>query len=162
MITSQLAGNALAKIAPGGGAMGAALQYRMLVRAGLPPAATVTALTAVNVLVFAVVLALPVLAIPALLRGRVDRTLLDTALAGLAIFVVASAIGAVLLSTDRALAWIGRVVAARAQPRAARRRAAAAPARAAAARARPARSTRSARAGSARCWPPSAAGRSTT
>ena len=34
VITSQLAGNALAKIAPGGGAMGSALQYRMLVRSG--------------------------------------------------------------------------------------------------------------------------------
>src|SRR4051812_41382747 len=80
VIASQLAGNALAKIAPGGGAMGSALQYRMLVRAGSPPAATVTALTAVNVLVLAIVLAMPVLAIPALLRGGVDRTLLDTAL----------------------------------------------------------------------------------
>src|SRR5690349_21255681 len=65
IIASQLAGNALAKIAPGGGALGGALQYRMLVRAGSPPATTVTALTAVNVLVFAVVLGLPVLAIPA-------------------------------------------------------------------------------------------------
>ena len=36
VITSQLAGNALAKVAPGGGALGAALQYRMLVQAGLP------------------------------------------------------------------------------------------------------------------------------
>src|SRR3954452_8123569 len=34
VITSQLAGNALAKVAPGGGAIGAALQYRMLVQAG--------------------------------------------------------------------------------------------------------------------------------
>ena len=83
MITSQLAGNALAKVAPGGGAIGAALQYRMLVQAGLPAGATVAALTAVNLLVFAVVLALPVLAIPALLRGAVDRTLLETAIAGL-------------------------------------------------------------------------------
>ncbi len=37
VITSQLAGNALAKVAPGGGAMGGALQYKMLVRAGAPP-----------------------------------------------------------------------------------------------------------------------------
>ena len=35
VITSQLAGNALAKVAPGGGALGAALQFRMLVQAGL-------------------------------------------------------------------------------------------------------------------------------
>jgi uncharacterized protein (TIRG00374 family) len=109
VIASQLAGNALAKIAPGGGAMGSALQYRMLVRSGSPPAATVTALTAVNVLVFGVVLAMPVLAIPALLRGGVDETLLDTALVGLAAFVVASGVGALLLTTDRPLAWVGRV-----------------------------------------------------
>jgi uncharacterized protein (TIRG00374 family) len=110
VITSQLAGNALAKVAPGGGALGSALQYRMLVQAGLPPAATVSALTAVNLLVFAVVLALPVLAIPALVRGAVNRSLLETAVAGLAIFFVASGVGAVLLSTDGPLAWIGRVI----------------------------------------------------
>ncbi len=110
VITSQLAGNALAKVAPGGGALGSALQYRMLVQAGLPPAATVSALTVVNLLVFAVVLALPVLAIPALLRGSVDRTLLETAVVGMVIFVVACALGALLLSTDRPLAWIGRQI----------------------------------------------------
>jgi uncharacterized protein (TIRG00374 family) len=110
VITSQLAGNALAKVAPGGGALGAALQYRMLVSAGLPTSSTVSALTAVNLLVFAVVLAMPVLAIPALLRGGVDHTLLDTALAGLAIFVVATILGALFLSTDRPLAWVGRVL----------------------------------------------------
>ena len=82
----------------------------MLVQAGLPPAATVSALTAVNLLVFAVVLALPVLAIPALLRGSVDRSLLETAVVGLVIFFVASAVGAVLLSTDRPLAWVGRLI----------------------------------------------------
>ena len=38
VIASQLAGNALSKVAPGGGAMGAALQYKMLVRAGLAAA----------------------------------------------------------------------------------------------------------------------------
>ena len=34
VIASQLAGGALAKVAPAGGAVGAALQYRMLVEAG--------------------------------------------------------------------------------------------------------------------------------
>src|SRR3954469_14615145 len=110
VITSQLAGNALAKVAPGGGALGAALQYRMLVQAGLPPASTVSALTAVKLLVFAVVLALPVLAIPALLRGAVDRGLLETAVLGLVVFAVASGVGAIFLSTDRPLAWVGRLI----------------------------------------------------
>ena len=36
VIASQLASNALSNIAPGGGPVGAALQYRMLVQAGLP------------------------------------------------------------------------------------------------------------------------------
>jgi uncharacterized protein (TIRG00374 family) len=110
VISSQLAGNALSKIAPGGGAMGAALQYKLLVQAGLPAGSTVGALTAVNLLVFAVVLALPVLAIPALLRGSVDRNLLQTAVAGIVFFAVASGVGALLLSTDRPLAWVGRTV----------------------------------------------------
>jgi len=110
VIGSQLAGNALAKVAPGGGALGAALQYRMLVAAGLPAGSTVAALTAVNLLVFGVVLALPVLAIPALARGSVDHSLLETALIGLAVFAVAAAASAVLLSTDRPLLWIGRML----------------------------------------------------
>jgi hypothetical protein len=108
VIAAQLASNALSNIAPGGGPVGAALQYRMLVQAGLPGPSTVTALTAVNLLVFAVVLALPVLAIPAFVRGAVNRSLLEAGAAGIAIFAVTAAIGAVLLSTDRPLRWVGR------------------------------------------------------
>ena len=109
VITSQLASNALSNIAPGGGPVGAALQYRMLVRAGLDGPSTVSALTAVNLLVFGVVLGLPVLAIPALLRGSVNRSLLQATLAGLAAFAITAGVAAVLLSTDRPLAWVGRV-----------------------------------------------------
>jgi len=110
VITSQLAGNALAKVAPGGGALGAALQYRMLVKAGLPGNRAVAGLTATNLLTFAVVLALPVLAVPAILRGGVKADLLQATLIGLAIFVVLFAAGAVLIAFDGPLAWIGRVL----------------------------------------------------
>jgi uncharacterized protein (TIRG00374 family) len=110
VIASQLAGNALAKIAPGGGAMGSALQYRMLVATGLPGAPVVAGLTAANLLVFAVVLALPVLAIPAILRGGVERDLLDAAAVGLAVFVLLFGAGVAVVSSDRALLWVGRVV----------------------------------------------------
>ena len=108
VISSQLAGNAMAKVAPGGGAIGSALQYRMLVTAGVPPQNSVSGLTAANILTFAVMLALPVLAIPALIRGSVDRTLVDAAIAGLVVFVVLAALGAVLLTRDAPLLWIGR------------------------------------------------------
>ena len=109
VIAAQLSSNALSNIAPGGGPLGAALQYRIFVAAGLEGPAVASALTAVNLLVFAVVLGLPVLAIPGLLRGSVNRDLLEAAGAGLAAFAVIVGIGALLMSTDRPLAWVGRV-----------------------------------------------------
>jgi len=108
VIDSQLAGNALAKIAPGGGAMGGALQYRMLVETGMPRRTAVSGLTASNLLLFGVVLALPVLAIPAILRGGVQRDLLNAAAAALVVFVLLFVAGVVLLSSDRPLLWLGR------------------------------------------------------
>src|SRR3954451_12406054 len=108
VITSQLAGNALAKVAPGGGALGSALQYKLLIAARVPSRPAVSGLTAANLLTFAVVLALPVLAIPALIRGSVHRTLVEAAIAGLIVFVLLAALGVVLLAHDRPLAWIGR------------------------------------------------------
>jgi uncharacterized protein (TIRG00374 family) len=110
VIASQLAGNALAKVAPGGGAMGSALQYRMLVAAGLSPSAVVAGLTASNLLIFAVVLALPVFSIPAILRGGVQHDLLNAALVGLVVFAIVFGVGALLLTSDRALVWVGRAV----------------------------------------------------
>ena len=110
VITSQLAGNALAKVAPGGAALGAALQYRMLVQAGLPGNRAVAGLTAVSLLTFAVILALPVLAVPAILRGGVSRDLLQTTVLGLVVFVVLFGIGALMIAFDAPLAWIGRVI----------------------------------------------------
>jgi len=110
VISSQLAGNALGKIAPGGGALGAALQYRMLVQAGLPGGRAVAGLTATNVLTFAAVLAMPVLAVPGILRGGVSRDLLEATAIGIVLFVALFAVGAVLIAYDGALAWVGRVV----------------------------------------------------
>jgi uncharacterized protein (TIRG00374 family) len=110
VIASQLAGNALAKVAPGGGAMGSALQYRMLVAAGLSPSAVVSGLTASNLLVFSVVLALPVFAIPAIVRGGVQHDLLNAAVVALVVFAIVFGVGALLLTSDRALLWVGRAV----------------------------------------------------
>jgi uncharacterized protein (TIRG00374 family) len=110
VIAAQLASNALSNIAPGGGPIGAALQYRMLVRSGLPGPPTATALTAVNLLVFAVVLGLPLLAIPGLVRGAVDKSLLHAGVLALVAFVVTAGVGALFLTTDRPLAWVGRLV----------------------------------------------------
>jgi hypothetical protein len=110
IIAAHLTSNALAKIVPGGSPMASALQYRMLVAAGLTPAAIVSGLTAASLLVFAVMLALPLLAIPSILRGGVQHDLLNAAVVGLIVFVLLFALGAVLLTTDGLLLWVGRTV----------------------------------------------------
>jgi putative heme transporter len=110
VVTSQLAGNALSKVAPGGGAMGAALQYKMLVQAGLPGRQAMAGLTAANLLTFAMVLAMPVLAVPAILRGGVSRDLLEAAAVGVVVFVALFTISTILLTRDNALAWVGRAI----------------------------------------------------
>ena len=106
--TSQLAGNGLAKVAPGGGAVGAALQYRMLVGAGVERNRAVSGLTAANLLTLAIVLALPVLALPALIGGAADRSLVRASVAALVVFAVLFAVGAVMLFLDGPLTWVGR------------------------------------------------------
>jgi uncharacterized protein (TIRG00374 family) len=105
--TSQLAGNALSKIAPAGGAVGGALQYRMLVESGVDRARAATGVTAVNLLTFAVVLALPVLALPTFLRGAVDRDLVEATLIGVVVFVLLLAVAIALLAFDGPLRWVG-------------------------------------------------------
>jgi uncharacterized protein (TIRG00374 family) len=103
VIDSQLAGNALAKIAPGGGAMGAALQYKMLVERGVERGRAVAGITAVNLLTFAVVLGLPILALPALISGSIDDNLLQAAIFSLVVFVLLTAIASLMLAADRPL-----------------------------------------------------------
>ena len=110
VIESQLAGNAVSKIAPAGGAIGAALQYKMLVTAGLERGRTVAGITAVNLLTFAVVLALPVLALPAFVRGSVDRNLVEATIVGVVVFALLLAAGTALLAFDRPLELVGRAV----------------------------------------------------
>jgi uncharacterized protein (TIRG00374 family) len=108
--TSQLAGNAISKVVPGGGAVGAALQYRMLVQAGVQPSRAVMGLTAANLLTFAVVLALPVLAVPAIAGGSVNHSLVTATIIGAAVFVALFVIGTLMLTIDGPLKWVGRIV----------------------------------------------------
>jgi uncharacterized protein (TIRG00374 family) len=111
IVASQLAGNAFSRVVPGGGAAAGAFQYRMLKRAGLPPASIATGLAAGQMLTFATLIALPVLAIPTLLNGTdVDEGLLRGVWVGLGAFALLFALGALLLVTDRPLRALGRVI----------------------------------------------------
>jgi hypothetical protein len=110
IVQSQLSGNAIAKVAPGGGAVGAALQYRMLVQSGFDGDRVVGGLTAANLLTLAAVLAMPVLAIPAIIRGLVPHDLVNVTLLGAGVFVLLAGLGAWCLASDTPLRWIGRAV----------------------------------------------------
>jgi hypothetical protein len=109
--TSQLAGNSFGRIVPGGMAAAGALQYRMLTTAGVPAATAGAGLTAVTVLTFATVLALPVLALPAIIGGtRVNRGLMESAYLGVGVFVLMAGAGAALFVWNRPLELLSRAI----------------------------------------------------
>jgi uncharacterized protein (TIRG00374 family) len=109
VITSQLAANAFGRVVPGGVAASGALQYTMLVRAGVPAAATASGMTASSLLLFGTLLALPLLALPAIIGGvAVDPHLAKAALAGAVLFVLMVGVGAACVLSDRPLELLGR------------------------------------------------------
>ena len=109
MITSQLAANSFGRVVPGGVAAAGAVQYAMLVRAGVPAAAAASGMTASSLLLFGTLLTLPLLALPAILGGvAVDPHLTKAALAGDALFVLMVALGAACVIWDRPLIVAGR------------------------------------------------------
>jgi uncharacterized protein (TIRG00374 family) len=109
VITSLLAGNAITLIMPGGAAVGAAVQFRMLAVSGRDTTSTVGGLAAFTLLNVGCLLALPTFALPVILLGApTSRGLVNAAVLGAIAFVVFCVFGAVLLTNDAPLRWAGR------------------------------------------------------
>jgi uncharacterized protein (TIRG00374 family) len=109
VVTAGLTGNAVTNSLPGGDAAGAAVQFRMLTTAGFDTDTAVGGLTAFSLLGVGGLLALPILALPAILAGvPVSRGLVHTALLGIAGFVLFAVFGVILLRADWPLATLGR------------------------------------------------------
>ncbi len=109
--TAQISGNAFSRIVPGGAAAGAAIQYRLLVASGLDPTTIGTGLTAASFISSGTLFALPVLALPAIIFGApAPPGLTQSAWLGAGLFVLAVAVGAVLLSSHRPLVATGRAI----------------------------------------------------
>jgi uncharacterized protein (TIRG00374 family) len=109
--TSQLAGNAISLIVPGGAAFGAATQFRMLAASGNDAPTAVAGLTAFSLLGIAGLLALPIFVLPAILAGTpIDSGLEHAALLGIGAFVLFAGFGAAVLLLDGPLRWAGDVV----------------------------------------------------
>jgi uncharacterized membrane protein YbhN (UPF0104 family) len=109
VITSLLAGNAVTLILPGGAAVGAAVQFRMLAASGQDTSSTVGGLAASSLLGIGGLLALPAFALPVIVAGAPSSPgLVNAAILGAIAFAAFAAFGAVLLTYDTPLGWTGR------------------------------------------------------
>jgi uncharacterized protein (TIRG00374 family) len=109
VVTSQLAGNAITAIMPGGAAVGAAAQFRMLAVSGSDMSSAAGGLAAFSLLGVGGLLALPVFALPVIIFGApAGRGLVNASILGAVAFVVFAALGAVVLAYDAPLRWAGR------------------------------------------------------
>jgi uncharacterized protein (TIRG00374 family) len=111
VVASGLTGNAVTNALPGGSAVGAAVQFRMLRTAGIDTDSAVGGLAATSILSVGGLLALPVFALPAILGGtQVSAGLDHAALLGLAGFGLFIVFGVVVMVSDRPLAMAGSLV----------------------------------------------------
>ena len=108
VVTSQLAGNSISLIMPGGAAAGAAVQFRMLATSGQAGGGVVGGLAAFSLLGVGGLLALPVFVLPVILIGSpINRGLYNAAILGSIGFVAFAGFAAVVLATDAPLKWSG-------------------------------------------------------
>jgi hypothetical protein len=111
--TAQLAAGAAGSVVPGGGAAASAMQFRLLVRAGIPSPTVASGLAASWAATTATVLALPVVATLAAIGGpATPRGLRQVAYIGGGAFVVVAAAAAAALAWDWPLRLVGRAVSA--------------------------------------------------
>ncbi len=110
IVTSQLASNAASRIIPGGAASGAVVQGRMLIRSGHPAGTVSAVLSATGLLTTGVLLALPVIAVPAVVLGQPLAHELEVGLiASLVVAVILVGFGLVLLTSDWLVRLIGKL-----------------------------------------------------
>jgi uncharacterized protein (TIRG00374 family) len=111
VITAQLVGNAAGRLLPGGGATATAVSARVLGSAGVDKGNAAAGFSATTAIRFATTLALPVVALPAILGGaRVDHSLVTAAILGAVAFGLVLVVGVLVMSTDRLLELTGRAV----------------------------------------------------
>jgi uncharacterized protein (TIRG00374 family) len=107
--TAQLASGAVGSVVPGGAATAGAFGYRMLTRAGVRGGDVASGLAASTIASTAAVLAMPVLALPAILGGlSAPRGLIETAYVGVGGFVAFAVLAAGAFGWDAPLRIAGR------------------------------------------------------
>ena len=109
VITSTLAGNAVTNTLPGGDAVGASVQFRMLATAGIDSVQAASSLAITSIIGIAGLLSLPIFALPVVFGGVSTSPGLVRAgeLGGIG-FILIMVLGVVLLTTNRTLILTGR------------------------------------------------------
>ena len=109
VVSAQLSGNAVGRIVPGGGPTATAFAVTMLRRSGVDTGEAAAALAASTGLQLATTLALPLIALPAILAGSpVSHSLETAAYLGIAVLVLLIAAGTLTFLSDRPLDLLGR------------------------------------------------------
>lgn len=108
---AQLSGNAVGRLLPGGGATSTAFTVSMLRNAGVDTGEAAAAFGASTGLQIGTTLALPVLALPAIIGGApVDHSLASAAYLGVGVLVVLVAVAISAFASDRPLELAGRAL----------------------------------------------------
>jgi uncharacterized protein (TIRG00374 family) len=106
---SQLVGNAVSSVLPGGGAVGGPLQYSYMTRGGEEPARVVSGLATVSLLSTTTLFGLSALCVPLMLRlGGIDSRLEVAAWLGSSVFVVLLLAGIAAFKVDGFLRAVAR------------------------------------------------------
>jgi uncharacterized protein (TIRG00374 family) len=108
---AQLSGNAVGRIVPGGAATSSAFSISMLRRAGLEVGQAAAGFAASTSIQYGAALALPLLALPAIVGGApVDRSLVTSAYLGAAVVLLLIVGGVLAFAFDQPLELAGRAL----------------------------------------------------
>lgn len=111
VVTAGMAGNAVTNTLPGGDAVGASVQYRMLAGSGIDTVQAASGLAVSSIIGVSALFALPVFALPVVLGGTaVSPGLVHAGELGAVGFVLLVAFGITALSTDRLLLILGHAL----------------------------------------------------
>jgi uncharacterized protein (TIRG00374 family) len=111
VVTAMLAGNAVTNTLPGGDAVGASVQYRMLSSTGIDSVQAAGGLAVSSIIGVAALFALPIFALPVIIGGEsVSAGLVHAGELGAIGFVLIIVLGIVVLTTDRTLLTLGKVL----------------------------------------------------
>jgi uncharacterized protein (TIRG00374 family) len=109
--TAQLSGNAAGRVFPGGGATSTAVSATMLRHVGFDTGESVAAFGAASALQIGTALALPILALPAILGGvPINHNLAAAAYLGIAVLLLLVACTVAAFASDKPLELVGRLI----------------------------------------------------